>query len=304
MHFNGPYSPEQTKVLDKILLQIPAGHDAVFLLRAGMGEAYFLSLIIKDLITMYELNNPCIVCVREQYKALFQATPEIAFYRIKLDLPNDYIALKDRFYSYQGVFININPSSLPELQLLMRNYEEGFNLTYLEQLKEFNKLQALPNKVPHFVSRSFEQKVLARVKPYLDISNFAFIVNDANFTKNLSDEQWNEIFNVLASSGIDTFINSTEFSLPEAYVIAKHSRLILGLRCGFTEYLSTLNTPKHILYTDCKHFSIRNMKSIFSLEGYPGVNPGSLFEYDLQEQNELPLLIKNLRYRDIHQDVF
>jgi hypothetical protein len=297
---NETYSSEQTEVLDKILRQIPEGHDAVFLLRAGMGEAYFLSLVVKALISRHELKNPCIVCVRDQYKDLFQATPEIPFYLIKLKLPNDYIALTERYFSYNGVFVNINPSSLAELQLLMSNYEQGYDKTYLEQLKEFNNLEFIPREVSHFISKSFEQKVLDRIKRDTDISNYAFIVNSANFTKNLADEQWNEIFNVLASSGIDTFINSAEFSLPEAYVIAKHAKLIIGLRCGFTEYLSTLNTPKHILYTDCRHFAIAHMKEIFTLEGYPGVKSGSLFEYDLQNKNELPLLIDHLRYKDIY----
>lgn len=268
------------KVYDLIFEKIDNKHDGIFLLRAGLGEAYLLNFFIEDIIKKRKIKNPCFICHRKQYKELFSLFhPNIPFYYIDINLQKLFHLFEKRWTNYMGKKININPSTLKEVQILFNNYEKEIEKRhYTEVIKKFNNVKKFNFKSP-ILTGEIKRTALEKIQN-LDINNFIFIINKANFVVPLEDNFWNNLTNQLREKGYDIYINDTDLTFSEAFYIASLSKGIIGLRCGFSELLSTLDVPKHIIYTPCKHNNIQNLQEILTLEKYPFVNKETLFEYN------------------------
>lgn len=273
------------KALDKILKVTGTQHDYIFFIRAGLGEAYLLNFMIDEIIKRENIKTPCFVCHRKQYKDLFKLYhPEIPFYHITIDTKSMFTALKNRNVKYKKQIVNINPSTLKELQELLINYEKGIETRhYVNVIKSFNNVDKFKYIKP-ILRNEIRKSVVEKAKD-ININNFIFIIKEANFIKPMMQEFWEDIISKLKARGYDIFVNNSNLSLDEAFYLAELSKGIIGLRCGFSELLSTINIPKHIIYTECKYHDIKNLQEVFSLKKYPFVNSSSIFEYNTLKQD-------------------
>lgn len=283
------------KELDKILNLLPEEYDYIFLIRAGLGEAYLLNFMLDTIIKKYNLKKPCLICKSKTYVDLFNLfNPNIDSYYNIIDFTRLSHVLQKRCIKYKNITFNINPSTFNEIKQLCANYETNVeNRHYTDIIKTFNNIDNFTYKNPIFNS-NIEKYIYEKIN-YLNKDNFIFIINKANFIHNLSYSFWEKLITTLKKYGYDVLTNSPSLSIPEAMYLAAQSKAVIGMRCGFSEILSTLSIPKHIIYTNCKFHDLPNFKDNFSLKKYPFVDKNTIFEYQLFNQNEEELLKKIIR---------
>lgn len=155
----------ESKVLDRFLSQISTGHDHVWLIRAGLGEAYLLNFMLDELISKYQAKNPCLICHRKTYKEVFNLYhPQIPFYHIDGDVKMLFPYLINRNVKYKNTYFHINPSTLYEVQRLFADYEKGIeNRHYAEVIKEFNGISEFSYKSAIF-NEDIEKRVIKKTK--------------------------------------------------------------------------------------------------------------------------------------------
>lgn len=275
----------EAKMLDEILKTTTKAHDWIFLLRAGLGEAYLLNFMLDEILKNKKIKTPCFVCHRKSYKYLFELYfPNIPFYYIDIDIKRLFPMLTKRFIKYKGHNFNINPTTLKEVQKLFNDYEKNIETRhYTDVIKEFNKINNFSFKKPCF-KKETETSLIKKTKN-LNKNNFIFIINDANFVTKLPEKFWKELEESLKEKGYDVFINSQKLTISEAIMLADKAKAIIGLRCGFSELISTLNTKKYIIYTTCKHNNLPKLEQILTLKKYPFVNKETIFEYNILKDN-------------------
>ncbi len=276
----------EKKVLSKIVKQIPSGHDSVFLLRAGMGEAYVLSMLFKALLEKQNLKSPCLVGLRPQYadlcKMLFQNVP---YYVINNNKDEMFQALRRKEILYKGILFNVNPSPLHELQKTLAAVESGTDRRhYIDILCDFNGVKTFEPPAFYFVD-NMERQIREKVKG-IDFNKFVFIVSDANFVKNMPLDFWETLKRSLREKGFNVFFNDPRLSIPEAVYLAKKAKGIVSLRCGFSEILSTLSVKKFIIQTACRWNDIKDMTAFLTLKKYPYVDASTIYEYDADKNDE------------------
>ena len=283
------------KELDKILDLLPTNYDYIFLIRAGLGEAYLLNFMLDAIIKKYNIKKPCLICKSKAYVDLFNLfNPNIDSYCDIIDFTRLSHVLQKRCIKYKNVTFNINPSTFNEIKQLCTNYELNLeNRHYADIIKQFNNINNFICKKPTF-NPNIEKYIYEKINS-LNKGNLIFIINEANFIHNLSYSFWEKLITILKKYGYDVLINSANLSISEAMYLASQSKAVIGMRCGFSEILSTLNIPKHIIYTNCKFHDLPNFKDNFSLQKYPFVDENTLFEYQLSNQNEEELLEKIIR---------
>ena len=195
-----------------------------------------------------------------------------------------------RNLKYKGKVFNVNPSTLNEIKDVFKAYENNSEKRhYTEIIQDFNNVYNFTYKKMNDISEHEKLELYNKID-FLEKKNFIFLINDVNWITNLSENFWKNLINKIHIAGFDIFINTPEYTIPEAVYIASQSKAIIGLRCGFSEILSSLNIPKHIIYTACKWHNIKNLRTYFSLEKYPFVNKSTLNEYELDNLTEEELL--------------
>ena len=271
---------KETQTLKHIIKQIPKEHDGIFLMRAGLGEAYLFCYLYSELKEKYKLKNPCVVCHRPIYKDLISLFhPQLPFYHIEIDKGSAFSALIHKNNKYHKVFININPSPLWQLQNLLKKYEtQNYPKHYAEAILDFNDAKKF-NYTQPIITKQIKEQALEKVKG-LNLKKFVFIVPSANFVINLENSFWQNFFKKLQTLGYDIFQNTPNLTIAEAFYIASLSKAIIGLRCGFVEILSSLTVPKHIIYTPCKHINWTDIQEKLTLKKYPFVDEKTILEYD------------------------
>lgn len=270
---------DEKKLLDDIVKKIGKNHDAVIYLRAGLGEAYIFYFMLQDYIKKNKFKNPCIICHRKFYNELSQMfAPDIPFYHVDIPQNKLYETFKTRNLKYRKISFNVNPSTLDEILVVWEKYRaKTENRHYIDVLKELNSIPTLTPKLP-IISEEIKQSALNKVTG-LNINNFVFLIPEANFFHLLNGTIWENIKNNLRQKGYDIYVNTPELTLPEAYYLATLSKSIIGIRGGLSEVLSTVNVPKHIIYTRNKA-RVWNSLQIFTLKEYPLVNKETIFEYE------------------------
>lgn len=218
--------------------------------------------------------------------------PDIPFYHIDIPQNQLYETFKTRNIKYRGITFNVNPSTLGEILEAWEKYRAKTETRhYVDVLKELNSIEKLTPSLP-IIDDDVKQSALNKIKD-LNKENFLFLIPDANFFHLLNSSVWDKIQEGLKEKGYDLFINSPDFSIREAYYIATLSKGIIGIRGGFSEVLSTINVPKHIIYTRNKA-RVWNSVDIFTLKKYPLVNQDSIFEYECFEDDQTPIIEKIL----------
>lgn len=285
---------DEKMLLDKIIKIIGTKHDSVIYLRAGLGEAYIFYFMVKEYIKNKGLKNPCFICHRAFYNELSKMlAPDIPFYHIDIPQNQLYETFKTRNIKYRGIIFNVNPSTLGEILEVWEKYRAKTEMRhYIDVLKELNSISNLNSNLP-IIDEETKQSALNKIKD-LNKDNFIFLIPDVNFFHLLKPSVWDKIKEGLKEKGYDLFINSANFSISEAYYIATLSKGIVGMRGGFSEVLSTIDKPKHIIYTRNKA-RVWNSIDIFTLKNYPLVNKDSIFEYECFEDEQMPVVEKILK---------
>lgn len=281
---------EEEIMLDKLNKLTNKKHDAIFHLRAGLGEAYIFFCTIQKVLKDNGIKKPCFTSHRSYYSDLCKLFyPTIPFYQV--DVPPSELnkALITRKRKYKNIYFNVNPSTIKEVWRLWENYRQGKEKRhYIEILKEYNEVYELVYKQP-IISESLKQGALNKIKG-INKDNFVFLVPDANFFHSVSDAFWKNIKVLLEEKGYDCIFNSASLTIPEAYYLATLSKGIIAIRGGFCEILSAINAPKHIIYTK-NNVEVPNSLDVFTLKKYPNVNQDSVFEYicnqDKENENEV-----------------
>lgn len=279
-----PTSREK-RILQSITNEIKDDFDCAFIVRAGMGEAYLLNYTIDELITRFKSRKPCIICPRASYRAMFEMFhPNIPFYVTNVDRIEMSLRLEHKNVRYKGCLFNINPFPLCKLKNLLNRYESGTEKRhYSEIIRMYSGVEDFKYVQP-LISQTTAQKALEKTS-YLNKEKFIFLVPDANFVEKLPSDFWEHLIKELKKEGYDVLVNSPALTLAESFYLASLSKGIVSLRCGFSEFLSILNVPKHIIYTRCKHVNIKTMVEIFSEKKYPYVNANYIREYDALKLN-------------------
>lgn len=284
---------EEKILLNQILKIVGKKHDSIFLLRAGLGEAYIFFYMIKIFIKKSNFRTPCIVSHRKYYKEFAKFfCPDIPFYLIDIPQEKLYQTLKTKNQKYKGTFFNINPSTLNEILEVWENYRQGKEKRhYIDVLKELNDITELQYKEP-IITEEIKISVEQKTKK-LNKDNFIILIPEANFFHKADELFWETIEESLRQKGFDIFINSVDLTIPEVYYLAKLSKGIIALRGGLSEVLSAIDVPKHIIYTR-NRARVINSIDIFTLQKYPNVCKKTLYEYEY----------KNTNFRSIINQIF
>lgn len=268
------------QVYDELLKITENKHDFIIIVRAGLGEAYLLNFMLDEILHRYNAKKPCFVGHRDFYKELFSLYyPNIPFYTHNINTNFMFNVLDKKYDKYKNCLFNVNPSPLKNLQNLLAQYEKGVvkdNYSYI--IKNFNNTKNYKNKQIKYKNNI--ENIVELKFPNIKNEQFIFVVKDANFVKPLPANFWETLISQLENLGYKIVYNSKDISIQEARYIASYAKALIAIRGGFCEILSTLNVPKHIIYTPCKHNDLKNIVDLFSLKKYPFVNPQTIFEYD------------------------
>lgn len=286
---NGPINhfptSREKRILQSVMDEIKNDFDYGFIVRAGMGEAYLLNYTIDELTLRFKSRKPCIICPRASYREMFEMFhPNIPFYVTNVDRIEMSSSLEHNNIWYKGILFNINPFPLCKLKNLLNQYETGTEKRHYSEIIRMCSGVADFRYVQPLVSQITIQNALEKTS-CLNKEKFVFLIPDANFVEKLPPDFWELLMKEIKKKGYDVLVNSPTLTLAESFFLASLSKGIISLRCGFSELLSILNVPKHIIYTRCKHVNIKDMVGIFSEKKYPHVNANCIHEYDAMKLN-------------------
>ncbi len=114
------------------------------------------------------------------------------------------------------------------------------------------------------VPQDVEESMLNNIKSTgLNLNNFIFIAPEAKTLKYYNNEFWKNLINKFKSQGYDIFINicdknlfdfgnieykTYDLSYSECFALAKHSKKIITLRSGLTEFLLHTGVDMYIIF--------------------------------------------------------
>ncbi len=270
------------QVYDEFLKLTEKKHDFIIIVRAGLGEAYLLNYMLDEIFQRFNTQNPCFVGHRAFYDELFSLYyPDIPYYTHNVDTSFMFKVLDKKIDKYKNHIFNVNPSPFKDWAKKLTQLKNGeIDENYSEIVKKFNNVKNFKNKEIHY--KKDIEKIVATKFPEMKKKKFIFIVQGANFVQLLPNSFWEKLIFKIEDLGYKVILNTENISLQEARYIASHSKAIIAIRGGFSEILSTLNVPKHIIYTPRRADDIKNMAEIFSLKKYPFVDSQTIYEYDSQ----------------------
>lgn len=277
------------QVMDTIFEKLDKKYDIVFLCRVNaIGESYLLNYMFDEIIKQNKANSYCFITFnQENYAAMFKLFSDSKVIDIKIDRILLNLALNKRKFKYKNTVFYVQQCTLDEINhLFLQKYaKEDYQVPYPEQIKLWagiDKFQYLPIKLT-------EDDILSVEKlKNIDLDNFVFLSPNAKSVLPISDNFWNKLRKELKNKGFSIVENSWEFSFSEATYIASRAKHIIALRSGITELFSTLDTPKHIIYTNHRFspLTIEKTKEVHSLKNYPFVDPETIYEYEYNDNEE------------------
>ena len=134
----------------------------------------------------------------------------------------------------------------------------------------------------------------------LNKEKFVFIIPEYKSLIPLSETFWENLCNLLKLKGYDIYINSragindfkvgitADLTLSDALCLASLAQGIIGMRSGFSEILTTLRVPMHIIYNNSIFGNANDIlvSKIFTLKDYPNSAPQKIFEYCTSNNTE------------------
>lgn len=296
---------------DNILAQLDEVYDDIYIYRmVTIGDAYFFSLMFKNLIKKKCSKKPVIVALNQNSAEIFRifssdVVCKTVNFNKRLALEIFYNDIENNGFEYRGkrFFSYINKGLIYNIHSDIRNCikNNDGNFSFIHHLQKYYALFNSNVSYPS-ISAVTRQNVLAFIRSSgLNINKFIFLSPFASSNCSYDKSFWKSLCNKLKAKGYDIFLNSsvnklglddcvcTLLGLEETYYLATLSKGIIALRSGLNDFLSTVDVPQHILYTkfrcDVVSSAEENIKQ-FSLKYLPEVNTDNLFEYDTEIQTD------------------
>lgn len=286
--------PLEKQVLDKILALAGGAHDHIWIVRTvGLGEAHLLNFMIDELCQKHKAKNPCFVSHRAIYRDMFGLYSGIPFYHFDAR-HNDYAPLlRKSHYFYKGRHFYVHHCTIAESLKWLKAHREGDESHIVEAIKKWAGVEGFMPKTPAF-SEEIKNSAAAKTK-FLNKEKFVFFVPEANGTEKMPGSFWDKLSAGFKARGFDVLVNSVALTVAEAAYLASISKGIVALRCGFSEVLGNLRTPKHILYSNFRTVPSAPFKNIYTFEKYPFAGNGTLCEYAVDKMSEEQLIAEILK---------
>lgn len=278
-----------SEVMESIYQKVKNKYNLVFIVRVNaVGESYLLNYLYKEIAEKLQTENYCfLVCNNSHYENIFKIFSDTPFISVDIDrkLFND--ALTKRKFTYKGIIFYVHQSTVSELNNLFRiKYaKENYQVSYPDWILNMSLAEKYTYS-PMVISQKDKDIVNRLVN--INLNNFVFLSTKAKSVLPIADSFWNLLKYKICKKGYDIFENNNQFTFSQVVYIASLSRHIISLRSGLDELLSTLDVPKHILYT--KHMfspiSVQKTKEVHSLLNYPFVNKNTIFEYEFNNNQD------------------
>ena len=281
--------------LDKIINKIGKKHDFVCLIRAnGTGEAYLVCLLWDELVRKYKAQKPCIVFHRKILGDVIRVFDKRTPLYYTEDIPQQHynLALSHNHIKYKGINFCVLQSTLKDASALAGLYLEGYSTSYPDYVRIKHGCSSWGKISPLFTK---EDRLVTELVGDLDLSNFVFIIAEANAVKPLPKEFWKHLCKRLKDKGIDSVINtktgtcqygrSAAITVSQAMYLASRSKGIVAIRSGMLELVSSFPVQKHIIYTKFMWEPItpQNMIRGYSLFSYPSIDSSTIHEYEWKD---------------------
>ncbi len=304
-----PFKGIKECFFDNILVQLDGDYDDIYVYRmVAIGDAYFFSLMLKNLIKKKGSGRPVIVSLNQNSAEVFRMfSPDVVCKTVnfnkRLALEIFYNDIENNGFEYKGkrFFSYINKELIYNIHRDVRNSikNNDGNFSFIHHLQKYYALFERNFSYP-VISSVAKKNVLDFIRSSgLNINKFIFLSPLASSNCSYDIVFWKSLCAHLRSKGYDVFLNSyvnnleiedcvcNLFGLEETYYLAGLSKGIISLRSGLNDFLSTVDVPQHILYTkfrcDVVSSADENIKQ-FSLKYLPAVNTDNLFEYNTETQ--------------------
>lgn len=292
---------------DKYFKYFDKKHDDIYILRANSGEVYLiLTYLINELIKRNNSKHPLLVATQEYHVDMIKLIcPNIPFVYIKklmLKTAEDVFSIDNFRFFY--LFSSLH---FKQVELDIKQNDLGKCHYFKSILNRLNIPISDINMNKIQIDSQKEQDCLNKMKDHgLNIENFVFLAPEAKSCKLYDEDFWCELIKRYQQKGFDVFVNivDNEIKLPsatnysseyltytEAFILAKHSKKIVSLRSGFTEFLIQTNRPIDVLYTKfrSRHFfdelDSTHILSGFSLMELPYINKTNIREFNMFEES-------------------
>lgn len=283
-----PYKRILSQMIHKA--DIHRGEDA-YILFVNSGETYLVAQVLKDFYQKERPNRPKIIVPRLYQKIIISMYAPWA----------DVVVFPEKNENYRHVCRYIEKKSYIK-GVHFKNIIP-IDMWYGEEVKKVHyfslimKMMGLPIEKtylfqkPQFISFGKKWGVQQRfLQMNLNRDRFIFLSPEATTISPIPNHLWQDFIDKVREKGYDVFLNTTcspqlegckscFLDFEEAYELASYAKAIIGLRSGFLETLTTINTPFHVIYNrDIQGNNNRLLRN--TLLKLPGVHPEQIHEYD------------------------
>lgn len=280
-------------------------YDDIYILRANSGESYLtLTYIIDTLIKKNNSKKPLLVATLKYHVDLIKLIcPDIPYVYTKkwrLNISGNEFKI-DNF----RFFLLYDFHHFKQVENDIRNNPIGEHHYFQSILNKFNLTDSDLEYRKITIPVEAEQTMLEKVsKTGLNLQNFVFLSPEAQSCKLYDEDFWCLLINKLQDKGCDVFVNlvgdnvklkeavdfkTCDLSFAEAFALAKHSKRIVSLRSGLTEFLLQTDVPIDVLYTKFRHrhffddIDIYHVMSGFGITQIPFVDKSKIQEFNMFE---------------------
>lgn len=280
-------------------------YDDIYILRANSGESYLtLTYVLDALIKRNQSKKPLIVATSKYHVDMIRMIcPEIPYVYIKK--MNINIHCQEFNIKNKRFFILFDNAHFKTVENDIKNKPLGEAHYFKGIIQELNITNVELTYRQMKVSLDDEHSMLAKVANIgLNLNKFIFITPEAQSCKLYDEDFWCELINQFQAKGYDVFVNLTGndvnlrtatdykacfLTFAEAFALAKHSKKIVSLRSGFTEFLLQTGVPIDVLYTKFRYrhlsddLDIYHVMSGFGLTQLPFVDKEKIREFNMFE---------------------
>ena len=284
------------------------GYDDIYILRANSGEIYLiLTFILDALLKKNQSKKPLLVATREYHidmiKMICPEMPYVYIKNLQIKLHGQEFEIDNKriFLLFDYVYFKTVETDIKQSPLGNAHYFKSLmnRLNLKETDLKYRKIVVPPED---------ERSMLVKVsKTGLNLNQFVLIAPEAQSCKLYDEDFWCELINQFQAKGYDVFVNLVEndiklksandfktcdLNFAEAFALAKHSKKIVSLRSGFTEFLLQTGVPMDVLYTKFRHrhffsdIDIYHVMSGFGLTQIPFVGKSKIREFNTFEMSQ------------------
>lgn len=274
----------------RVLKSLPEGIDDIYMLNANSGETYlFLRYLFESFSSKHNSKTPLIIATKKYHIQLINMlcpkVKHIYIPKIKY-FPKGYSFEIDK----HKVYVMFPMFHFVDVEQDIKNKPIGESHYFSSMIKHLGLTDGDIRTREIILTPDVERSMLEKVQKLgLNIDNFVFVAPEALSCIQVKNEYWAGRINEFHRQGLDVFVNITNpkneienceykscfLSYSEAFALAKHSKKIVSLRSGLTEFLMATGVEMEVLYTPFrnrfvfKDLPVEPVMSGFSLSKLP-----------------------------------